>query len=125
MIYGFINVSSRTKEFGVLRSLGLSRYNIFSLLFYEIFILSSLAVLFATPIAGYICYYYSINPIVIEGIAEMYKDYGIISDEVPFNFDIFTISWNLGVIYLLNILSIIYPYFYINSFTPIEATRHV
>lgn len=125
MIYGFINVSSRIKEFGVLRSIGLSRKHIFKLLFYEIFILSSLAILFATPIAGYICYYYSVNPIVVEGIAEMYKDYGIISDEIPFNFDIVTIMWNIGVIYILNILSIIYPYFYINSYEPIEASKHV
>ena len=125
MIYGFINVSSRIKEFGVLRCIGLSKFNIFSLLFYEIFILSSLAIVVATPIAGYICYYYSINPIVIEGMAEMYKDYGIISNEVPFNFDILTIFWNVGIIYILNILSIIYPYFYINSYEPIEATRHV
>ncbi len=125
MIYGFINVTTRTKEFGVLRSIGLSRKAILSLLFYEIFILSSLAVILSTPIAAYICYYYSINPIVIDGIAEMYKEYGIISDEVPFSFDLFTIGWNLGVIYVLNILSIIYPYFYINSLTPIEATRHV
>ncbi len=125
MIYGFINVSSRIKEFGVLRCIGLSRSNIFSLLFYEIFILSGLALAIAMPIAGYICYYYSINPIVIEGMAEMYQDYGVISDEVSFNFDVFTIFWNVGVIYLLNILSIIYPYFYINSYEPIEATRHV
>jgi len=125
MIYGFINVSTRIKEFGVLRCIGLSRKDVFLLLFYEIFILSSLAILLATPIAGYICYYYSINPIVVEGIAEMYKDYGIVSDEIPFAFDIFTIFWNIGVIYILNILSIIYPYFYINSYEPIEATRHV
>ena len=125
MIYGFINVSTRIKEFGVLRSIGLSRGHIFRLLFYEIFILTSLAILLATPIATYICYYYSINPIVLEGIAEMYKEYGIISDEIPFSFDIFTIVWNIGIIYILNILSIIYPYFYINSYEPIEATRHV
>ena len=125
MIYGFINVSSRIKEFGVLRCIGLSKKRIFSLLFYEIVILSSLAIILATPIAGYICYYYSLNPIVIDGMAEMYQDYGIISDEIPFNFDIFTITWNIAVIYMLNILSIIYPYFYINSFKPIEASRHV
>ncbi|MEA2111461.1 MAG: FtsX-like permease family protein [Campylobacterota bacterium] len=125
MIYGFINVSSRIKEFGVLRCIGLCKGDIFTLLLYEIVILSSLAVLLATPIASYICYYYSINPIVIEGIAEMYKDYGVISDEIPFDFNLFTISWNIVVIYLLNILSIIYPYFYINSFKPIEASRHV
>lgn len=125
MIYGFINVSSRIKEFGVLRCIGLSKSNIFSLLFYEIFMLSSAAIILAAPIAGYICYYFELNPIVIEGIAEMYKDYGIVSDEMPFDFNMTTIAWNLGVIYLLNFLSILYPYMYINSFEPIEATRHV
>jgi len=125
MIYGFINVSSRIKEFGVLRCIGLSRQKIFSLLFYEIFILSSAAFIIAVPLASYICYYYSINPIVIDGIAEMYKDYGIVSDEIPFDFNMWTISWNIGVIYLLNSLSILYPYVYINSFEPIEASRHV
>jgi len=125
MIYGFINISSRIKEFGVLRCIGLSKQNIYLLLFYEIFILSSLAVLIATPIAGYICYYFEVNPIIIEGMAEMYKDYGIVSDEMPFSFDMFTIFWNVAVIYLINFLSILYPYIYINTFEPIEATRHV
>lgn len=125
MIYGFINVSSRIKEFGILRCIGLSKANIFSLLFYEIFILSSAAIILAAPIAGYICYYFELNPVVIEGIAEVYKDYGIISDEIPFDFSMLTIAWNIGVIFILNFLSILYPYMYINSFKPIEATRHV
>ena len=55
----------------------------------------------------------------------MYKDYGIVSDEMPFAFDLFTISWNVATIYVLNFLSIIYPVSYINSFKPIEATHHV
>ncbi len=125
MIYGFINVGSRIKEFGVLRCIGVSRENIFKLLFYEILILSSAAILLAAPISGYITYYYSLHPVVIEGIAETYKEYGIISDEIPFEFNLLTLGWNLAVIYLLNFLSLIYPYMYINSFRPIEATRHV
>ena len=125
MIYGFVNISSRIKEFGVLESIGLSNINIQKLLFYEIFILTTLAILLVTPIASYICYYYSVNPIVIDGISDMYKDYGIVSDELPFDFSPFTIFWNITLIYLLNILSVVYPYFYIRSFTPIEASRHV
>ncbi len=125
MIYGFVNISSRIKEFGVLESIGLSNKNIQKLLFYEIFILTTLAILVATPIASYICYYYSVNPIIIDGISDMYKDYGIVSDEIPFDFTPFTIFWNVSLIYILNILSVVYPYFYIRSFTPIEATRHV
>lgn len=125
MIYGFVNISSRIKEFGVLESIGLSKANILKLLFFEIFILTTLAVMIATPIASYICYYYSVNPIIIDGISDMYKDYGIVSDEIPFDFTAFTIFWNVLVIYMLNISSIIYPYFYISSFTPIEASKHV
>jgi len=81
--------------------------------------------LIATPLGAFICYYFSIYPIVIDGIAEMYKDYGIISDELPMAFDMLTISWNISLIYLLNIISIIYPFYYIDSFKPIEATKHV
>ena len=125
MIYGFVNISSRIKEFGVLESIGLSNINIMKLLFYEIFILTTLAIILATPIASFISYYYSVNPIVINGISDIYKDYGIVSDEIPFDFTPFTIFWNVVLIYVLNILSVIYPYFYIKSFTPIEATRHV
>jgi len=125
MIYGFINISTRIKEFGVLRCIGLSKTRIFSLLFYEIFILSFLAIVFASPIAGYICYHYSLNPIVIEGIAEMYQDYGIVSDELPFSFNLFTIAWNIFLVLMLNILSIVYPFIYIYSFGPIEASKHV
>ena len=125
MIYGFINVSSRVREFGTMRCIGLSRGSVRALLFYEIFILSTAAIMVAAPIGGYIAYYFSINPIIIEGISETYKDYGIISDEMPFDFNLLTISWNIAVIYVLNFLSIIYPVTYINAFKPIEATRHV
>ncbi len=125
MIYGFINASSRVREFGTLRCIGLSRANIRALLFYEIFILSTAAILLVGPIGAGINYYFSVYPIVIPGISETYKDYGIVSDEIPFDFNLFTISWNIAVIYLLNFISIIYPVSYINAFKPIEATRHV
>lgn len=125
MIFGFINVSSRVREFGTLRCIGLSRADIRVLLFYEIFILSTLAIVLATPIGAYIAYYFSLYPIVIEGMSETYKEYGVISDELPFSFDLFTIFWNVAVIYILNFLSVIYPIRYINAFRPIEAMRHV
>ena len=125
MIFGFINISSRVNELGTLRCIGLSQKNITFLLFYEIFIIATLAILFATPIASSIAYYFSLHPIVIEGISQTYKEYGIISDEIPFSFDVFTIFWNVAVIYMLSFLSILYPTTYINRFKPIEALHHV
>jgi len=125
MIFGFINVSSRVREFGTLRAIGLSRSNIRGLLLYEIFILSTLAVALATPLGAYVSYYFSVHPIIIEGMSETYKEYGIVSDELPLSFDLFTIFWNVLVIYILNFLSIIYPIRFINAFRPVEAMRHV
>jgi ABC-type lipoprotein release transport system permease subunit len=125
MIFGFINVSSRIREFGTLRCIGLSRHNIKALLFYEMAILSSAAIILATPLGAGIAYYFSLHPIIIEGISETYKQYGVLSDAIPFDFNLFTISWNVALIYALNFLSIIYPISYINAFKPIEAARHV
>jgi len=125
MIFGFINVSSRTRELGTLRCIGLSDSKVSLLLLYEVFILATLAILIAAPLGAYVAYYYSIHPIVIEGMSETYKQYGIVSDEMPFSFDIFTISWNVGVVYVLNFLSIMYPIHYMKSLKPLEATKHV
>ncbi len=125
MIFGFINVSSRVREFGTLRAIGFSTTKISKLLLSEIFILSSSAVILATPLGTFIAYYFSIHPIIIDGVSEVYKEYGVVSDAMYFSFDLFTISWNVALIYLLNFLSVIYPIYFINSFKPVEAMKHV
>lgn len=125
LIYGFINVSSRVKEFGVLKSIGLRDLDIDKLLIYEMVILSLSAIVAGVFVGGYIAYYFELNPIVIEGMSEMYKDYGVVSDSVNTSFSLFTIFWNVLLIFSLNILSIFYPIYYIRSLTPIEALKHV
>ena len=125
MIFGFINVTSRVNEFGVLRCLGLSKRSIRLLLFYEMCILATVAILVAAPIGAYTAYYFSLHPIVMEGISETYKEYGVISDEIPLSFNVLTIFWNVLVIYILSFLSIVYPISYINRFRPVEAVHHV
>jgi len=89
------------------------------------FILATVAILVAAPIGAYTAYYFSLHPIVMEGISETYKEYGVISDEIPLSFDIFTIFWNVLVIYILSFVSILYPVAYINRFRPVEAVHHV
>lgn len=125
MIYGFINVSARIKQFGVLKSIGVSNRAIDRLLFYEILILTLLALAVATPLGAYTAYYFELHPIVIAGMSDMYKEYGVISDEVPTVFEPLTVVWNVLLVFVLNMLSIIYPLFYVRSFTAVEAMNHV
>jgi len=125
LIYGFINISARIKEFGTLKSIGISDRQIDTLLFLEIFIISIFALILAGLSGGYVAYYYELHPIVIEGMSEIYKDYGIISDEIPTSFNLYTIFCNVGLILFLNLLSIVYPIYYVRQYSPIEAMRHV
>jgi len=125
MIYGFINITVRTKELGLLRAIGMRPFQVTGMLLLEMLILAIGSVLIAVLIGGYIAYYFELHPIVIEGIAETYKEYGYVSDEIPTRFDLFTIAWNAALVFLLNIVAIAYPIYYINQYTPMEAIRHV
>lgn len=125
MIYGFININTRMKEFGVLRSIGVSDRQVSLLLFLEIFFLTLFAMIFAVPLGAYTAYYFQVHPLIISGISDMYKSYGVISDQVPTLFNPVTIFYNSALVFALNILSIVYPIYYVRSFSPIEETHHV
>lgn len=125
MIFGFINISGRIRELGLLRALGLRASDIVQLMLYETAILALSSVAVGMVTGGCLAYYYEINPIIIEGIAETYKQYGIVTDAVPTRFDLFTIVWNSAVVLVLNFLALFYPVYYLRQFTPTEAMRHV
>jgi len=125
MIFSYVNIYTRTREIGLLRALGLTSKDIFIILFTEILLLATFSIVLGTIIGGIVAHHYELHPIVISGIAEMYKDYGVVSDEVPMNFDLFTITWNALTIFLLNLTAIIYPVIKINKLTATEAMRYV
>jgi len=125
MIFSYVNIYTRTREVGLLRALGLTSKDILVILFIEIFLLASISVLLGALIGGLVAHYYELHPIVISGMAEMYQDYGVVSDEVPMHFDLFTITWNALTIFILNLLAILYPVIKINKLTAVEAMRYV
>ena len=125
MIFSYVNIYTRAREIGLLRALGLTSKDIFSILFIEILLLATVSIIVGTIIGASIAYYYELNPIVISGIAETYKEYGVVSDEIPMNFDLFTITWNALTIFMLNLTAIIYPISKINKLTAMEAMRYV
>ncbi len=125
MIFSYVNIYTRAREIGLLRALGLTSKNIFGMLFIEILLLATISIIVGTIIGASIAYYYELHPIVISGIAETYKEYGVVSDELPMNFDLFTIVWNSLTIFILNLTAIIYPISKINKLTAMEAMRYV
>lgn len=125
MIFSYVNIYTRAREIGLLRALGLTSKDIFSILFIEILLLATVSIIVGSIIGASIAYYYELHPIVISGIAETYKEYGVVSDEIPMHFDLFTITWNALTIFMLNLAAIIYPISKINKLTAMEAMRYV
>lgn len=125
MIFSYVNIYTRAREIGLLRALGLTSKDIFGMLFMEILLLATASIVVGTIIGASIAYYYELHPIVISGMAETYKEYGIVSDEIPMNFDLFTIAWNALTIFMLNLAAIVYPISKINKLTAMEAMRYV
>lgn len=125
MIYSFINVSTRIKTFGMLRSIGMQQRQIDAMLLLETLILSFGALALAVPLGGFLAAWFELHPIIIEGIAENYKSYGIVSDAIPTHFSPSAILRQSALILLLNLAGILYPIRYVRSFSPVEAMRHV
>lgn len=125
MIFSFLNIVGRTREIGMLRAIGLSPGDVTKLLMLEILLLAGSAVALSVAVGAPIAWYYELHPIVIEGIAKAYKEYGIVNDQIPMQFDWFTILWNAGVVFALNILAVLYPIAVVNRHTPVEAMHHV
>lgn len=126
MIYTLLVVFSRVKEIGILRAIGTTSKQILSMLLFESAILSLLGVLIGGLIGGYLAYYFNINPIELGAeYQEQFKQYGIMSTALPTDFNLFTITRDMSIMFILGIVSTLYPIFKINALTPSEAMRHV
>jgi len=125
MIFSFLNIVGRTRELGMLRAIGLSPRNVSALLLLEMLLIALSAVGASVAVGAPIAWYYELHPVVIEGIAEAYRDYGIVDDQIPMRFDWFTIGWNAGIVFALNMLAVLYPIAVVKRYTPVEAMHHV
>ncbi|UFS62390.1 FtsX-like permease family protein [Sulfurimonas sp. HSL-3221] len=125
MIFSFLNIVGRTRELGMLRAIGLSPRNVSALLLLEMLLIALAAVGLSVAVGAPIAWYFELHPMVIEGIAEAYRDYGIVDDQIPMRFDWSTIGWNAGVVFALNMLAVLYPIAVVKRYTPVEAMHHV
>ncbi len=126
MIYTLLVVFSRVKEIGILRAIGTTSKQIFTMLVFESTILSLFGVLIGGMIGGYLAYYFNIHPIELGAQYQaQFKQYGIMSTALPTDFNLITITRDMSIMFILGILSTLYPIFKINSLTPSEAMRHV
>ena len=125
MIYTLITVFSRIREIGILRAIGTTPGQVLAMLLGESVILSLISVLLGGLIGGVIAYYFYLNPMEFPSYEEQFKQYGLAVTSMPCAFEPMTIFRDMAIMFMLSILSGLYPILQVNCYQPVEAMHHV
>ncbi len=125
MIYTLLNVFSRIRELGVLRAIGTTPGQIFGLLLLESTLLTLIGVIIGGLLGAIFAWYFQQHPIVFSGFEDQFKQYGLAASAIPTAFNPVTILRDMAVMFILSLLSTLYPILKINRYKPVEAMRHV
>lgn len=125
MIYTLLAVFARIREIGIMRAIGTTPRQILTILLLESAILGLFSVCIGGLIGGAFAYYFHLNPMVFSGMEEQFKQYGLAASAIPTAFELISILRDMLVIFILLLLSTLYPIIKINHYQPIEAMHHV
>ena len=125
MIYTLLAVFARIKEIGIMRAVGTTPRQVLTLLLLESSILGLVSVIAGGFIGALFAYYFHENPMVFSSMEEQFKQYGLAVTAIPTAFEPMTILRDMGVMFVLLLLSTLYPILKVNRYQPIEAIRHV
>lgn len=125
MIYTLLAVFARIREIGIMRAIGTTPKQILTILLLESSMLGLVSVLIGGLIGGTFAYYFYIHPMVFGGFEEQFKQYGLAVSAMPTAFEPLTILRDMAVMFVLLLLSTLYPIIRVNRYQPIEAIHHV
>lgn len=125
MIYALLTIYSRTKEIGIMRAIGTSPTQVFTILMLETTIIAGVSVVLGGIGGGWLIYHFQLNPMVFEDLADAYGQFGIVEPVIPSKFSFEIIFESMGIMLGLNLLTALYPVYRVNRFKPIDAIRHL
>ncbi len=125
MIYTLLAVFARIREIGVLRAIGTTPRQVLTMLLLESSFLALISVLIGSLLGGAFAWYFEVNPIVISGYEEQFKQYGLAASTMPTAFMPMVILRDMVVMFVLSLLSTLYPILKVNRMRPVEAIHHV
>lgn len=125
MIYTLLGVFTRIREIGVLRAIGTTSNQVFTLLVLESALLTLAGILLGGLIGGMLAYYFEIHPLYFSGYEDQFKQYGLVQSSLPTDFSPVTILRDMAIMFLLGVGCTIYPISKILRYNPVEAMRHV
>lgn len=130
-IFAFLSVYGRIRQIGVLRAIGTTPVQIIRMLLIEALILGTLSVGVGGAASAYATCHYRDHPIEVTALGnidteEIYKQYNMVAEmTLPTEFNPEKIGYEMSIMLLMNLFSVLYPILMISRFTPTEAIRYV
>ncbi|MDH5465478.1 MAG: FtsX-like permease family protein [Thiovulaceae bacterium] len=124
-IFALLMLYARKKEIGVMRALGTTPTQIVGIILIERIILTLISIAVGLVISGYLAYYYEVNPIHIESAGKMVQRLGAMEFVLKTNFSWGTMIQGAITIFLLSIVTVIYPIWKISKEKPIDAIHSI
>lgn len=113
----------RSREFGLLISLGMNREKIYLITTLESLFLSFIGAIFGIIISFPVLLYFYYNPIFVSGeLAQIYLSYGM-EPIIPFSIDSEIFISQFLLVFIIAILTSLYPISYIRKILPVSALQ--
>ena len=114
----------RRKQYSVMISVGMQRWQLVLVSIIETIIISIIGVLVGLLIISPIVFYFHQNPIPLTGaMADLYLQFNI-KPVLPFSVDPGIFLSQAGIILILSLVSALYPMIFISRFNILNASRH-
>jgi len=115
--------AERTKEFGILISIGMKKGRLAFISFLESLFLTFIGVMAGVIVSIPLLYYFNQNPIELTGeMADMILSYGL-EPILPFRFAANIFVDQFLTVFVIALISVSYPLLYIRRLKPVEAMR--
>lgn len=113
----------RTREFGLLISLGMKRGKVLFVTTIESLLVSLLGAIIGTIAAFPLLYYFYIHPIRVSGeLAKVYEAYGF-EPIIPISVEPIVFSSQMIVVFIIALIASFYPLFSIRKIQPVSALQ--
>lgn len=114
----------RSKQYSVMISVGMQRWQLVLVSMIETVIISLIGVLIGLLIISPVLYYFHENPIPLTGsMADLYLQFNI-KPVLPFSVKPHIFASQTAIIFILSLVSVLYPVVFISRFNILNASRH-
>lgn len=117
-------IFERTREFGVLMSIGASPVRLIKILLIESSTMTFMGIFSGIALGSLITWYFQVHGIVMSGASELLSQYGLPERMYP-KLSLLSLSIGSGIVLVITLMTALYPAFSVRKIKPVEAMKAV